>query len=143
MDIKPLTRKHIDEIMELDQRFGSSWSPDFYTQRLSQFGDLAFGAYKNKKLAGFIIGKKNPDGTVLISRVVVEKNLENHGIGSKLMNKLAHATKADLISDVRVSNTASIKMCKRCGFTKLPDKMQYTDGEYGYKFRKTRRRSYY
>lgn len=134
ISIKPLTDANLPRIMELDERFGSSWSPSFYRQRLSMFSNLAYGAYKNGELIGFVLGKQNPDNT-LVSRVVVDKQYEGHGIGTQLLQKLKSVAPTPLTSTVRKDNIPSLKIHKRVGFTPLPETYTYQDGTPGYKMK--------
>ena len=134
ISIKPLTDADIGRIMDLDTRFGSSWSPSFYRQRLSLFSDLAYGAYKDDVLIGFVLGKHNPDDT-LVSRVVVDKSYEGQGIGTTLLQKLKQSSHQPLSSTVRVHNTPSLRIHKKVGFIKLPEMYTYKDGTKGYKLK--------
>ena len=138
ISIKPLTDANISRIMELDERFGSSWSPSFYASRIHQFSDLAYGAYEDGKLIGFVLGKHNPDDT-LVSRVVVDEAHEGKGIGTNLLKKLKESTPKPLTSTVRKHNTSSIKIHKKVGFIKLPEMYTYKDGTLGYKMRTKKR----
>ena len=140
ISIKPLTDADIGRIMDLDTRFGSSWSPSFYRQRLSLFSDLAYGAYKDDVLIGFVLGKHNPDDT-LVSRVVVDKSYEGQGIGTTLLQKLKQSSHQPLSSTVRKDNIPSIKIHKKVGFTILPETYTYRDGTPGYKM-KTKKRGW-
>lgn len=134
ISIKPLTDANINRIMELDERFGSSWSPSFYRRRLSMFSNLAYGAYKNGELIGFVLGKQNPDDT-LVSRVVVDKQYEGHGIGTKLLQKLKSVAPSPLTATVRKTNAPSVKIHKRVGFRPLEETYTYRDGTPGYKMK--------
>jgi len=139
MQYKRLSRKNIDDILKLDNRFGSHWSRGFYLDRLSMFPDLSYGAFKNGKLIGFVLGKKEPLGNITISRVAVKKELEGRGIGGNLVDILTKKVIDDaksLRSTVRESNIRSIKLHKHRGFETLPDFHIYKDGEKGFKFLK-------
>jgi len=103
--IKPLSKNSLDDIQELDKRFKSRWSDELYLERLETFPQLALGAYNSKDhLIGFILGKTQPDGSFFISRVVVDKNHEGKGIGTKLMKSFSKATTDKIESSVRKRN---------------------------------------
>jgi len=139
MQYKKISQKNIDDILKLDVRFGSSWSKGLYLDRLSMFPDLAYGVFKNNKLIGFVLGKKEPLGNITISRLVVDKQYEGRGIGGHLVDiltKKSYDRAKEMRSTVRESNIRSIKLHKHHGFETLPDFHIYKDGEKGLKFLK-------
>ena len=138
MEYRKINSKYIDDILKLDSRFGSPWSRGLYLDRLSMFPDLSYGVFKNGKLIGFILGKKEPIGNIKISRLVVDEKYEGRGIGGHLVDVLTK--KADektkkMRSIIRESNKRSIKLHKHRGF-EIYDYHTYKDGEKGIKFLK-------
>jgi len=136
--IVPLQKHHIPDIMNLDTRFKSRWSEGFYDQRISLYPHLGHAAYDNNRFVGFILGKEQPDGTVLISRVAVDKKYEKRGIGTQLMHSLEKSTPTPLVSSVRVNNIPSIKLHEKTGFFQY-DTTRYSDNTLGIKMKKYRR----
>ena len=139
IEIKSLTEKSIDDITELDSRFGSSWSTELYKERLNLFSDLSYGSYLDNELIGFIIGKRISPEEVLISRIVVRKEKENNGVGKKLVEHFEKSiSEVEVISAVtRKSNNRSINLYKSCGFTQDKNyRYRYKDEELGLKFMK-------
>ena len=139
MNFKQISQKNIDDIIKLDDRFGSPWSRGLYSDRLQMFPDLAYGAFSNNKMVGFILGKRDMSGNVTISRVVVDRKHEGKGIGGNLVDiltKKVHDNAQRVVSTVRESNIRSINLHKGRGFDMLPEFHTYSDGERGIKFLK-------
>ena len=137
--IKQLSEESLDEVSELDSRFGSRWSKDLYKDRIYKFPDLSHGAYMNNKLVGFIVGKRPATNEVLISRIAVKKEKEGHGIGKKLVKHLEENVRdtKKITATVRKSNKRSINLHRSCGFSKDKDYFyRYKDEELGLKFTK-------
>ena len=72
MKIKPLTPNHIEEILQLDKRFQSQWSEEFYLERMELFPHFALGAFIDDKLIGFIMGKIkiNNERDIIFSEII-------------------------------------------------------------------------
>jgi ribosomal protein S18 acetylase RimI-like enzyme len=135
--IKPLRIKYEEPILKLDERFKSSWSKRLYINRIHAFPKLSRGAYKDDRLVGFILGKRKPASTY-VSRIVVEKDLEGKGIGTKLLKDLEkHSDKRQMESLIRASNLRSIHLHKKCKYER-DKKYNYTyrNGELGLRFYK-------
>jgi len=139
--LKKISAKNIESIMRLDDRLISTWSRDLYLERLRLYPDLAYGMFDGKKMIGFVIGKRNPDDTVLISRLAVDSNYENQGLGTRLANKLKYAANDLMVSTVRASNTPSLKVHEHIGFTDVKPYTFY-DGEPGFKLRTKKKWGY-
>jgi len=137
MQYKRVTLRDINNILKLDDRFGSSWSRGLYMERLSMYPDLAYGAFNNGKLVGFILGKRDLGG-ITISRIVVERKLEGHGIGGNLVDVLTKSVSGkaeEMNSNVRKSNLRSLNLHKHRGFNIFGYHI-YKDGELGFKMKK-------
>lgn len=129
MQIKKLTQDELDTILRLDMRFKSHWSEDLYNERLELFPDLSLGAYIGNKLIGFILGKQE-DGHILVSRIVVSKQYEGKGIGSKLLESFIKR-KYRYRAIIRVNNLRSINLHMHHGFAVHSD-YEYSDGDLGF-----------
>ena len=129
MQIKQLTHQELNEILHLDGRFKSHWSKDTYLERLELFPDLAYGAYIDGKLIGFILGKRE-DEHVMISRIVVQKQFEGQGIGSKLL-KVFLTCSNRFRSIVRVNNLRSVNLHMHHGFA-VYSNYEYANGDQGF-----------
>lgn len=137
MEYKRLTTKHMDDMLKLDERFESRWSPGTYTDRITKFPDLAYGAFENGKLIGFVVGKKDCFGNTTISRVVVNKEYEGRGIGGRLVDiitKKIHEESDYMRSTVREGNKRSLKLHTHHGFKELHGYHMYSDGKIGIRF---------
>lgn len=135
--VKKLTVDSLDDISELDGRFGSPWSSDLYKERIHLFSELSHGAYLDGKLVGFIVGKRLSPEEVLISRIVVKKEKENNGVGKKLVEHFEEFTDdIKVISAItRRSNKHAISLYKNCDFIQDKDyQYKYKDDELGLKF---------
>ena len=106
MEIKSINKSHVPQMMKLDYRFHFSWHPQLYQERLIEYGDLAYGAFDGDELVGFVIGKRQPNGNILLSRIVVRKDLEGKGLGSSLFKRLSKVSKETIESTVRTDPTA-------------------------------------
>ena len=134
--IRRLSRKDLQDIKELDVRFKSPWSSQLYTERISTYPDLSYGAYEGSRLIGFIVAKITPENSVYISRIVVDKDHEGKGIAKKLMKTVEKNTQHQKFeSEVRASNVRSIGLHKSLNY-KNDDTFfyKYRDGERGLKF---------
>jgi ribosomal protein S18 acetylase RimI-like enzyme len=133
---KQLSESHLSEIQELDSRFKSPWSTSLYQERIELYPGLAHGAYREKELVGFILGKRISPSEVYISRVVVREDLEGKGIAKKLIKNFEkHAKSKRISSRTRSGNKRSIYLHKRSGYSKDPDyHYVYSDNETGIKF---------
>ena len=137
MTIKKLSQKDMNDIHRLDERFGTPWSNELYSERIQRFSDLSYGAYENGKLIGFVLAKRLPDGDLYISRVVVDKQYEGKGIAKRLMMKIDKKHGKRIKSTVRESNTRSINLHKSDGYFTLKDDFYtFKDGERGLKMMK-------
>ena len=136
MQYKRITTKDVDEIMKLDVRLGSPWSKGLYMDRLSMFPDLAYGAFKNGKMIGFVLGKKDTFGNITLSRMAVRKELEGRGIGGHLVDMLIKKVDRNDIKElnatIRESNSRSLNLHKSRGFVEN-GLYTYRDGERGFK----------
>lgn len=134
--IKPLTEQHLSEIQELDTRFKSPWSTQLYQERIELYPGLAHGAYREKELVGFILGKRLSPTEVYISRVVVREDFEGKGIAKKLVKNFEKRAKSKHISsEVRAGNKRSIHLHKRSGYLIDPEYHHvYKDKERGLRF---------
>ena len=137
--IKPLTPDLIDDILLLDQRFKSPWSPELYLERLEIFPHFALGAFNMRnKLIGFIIGKIKSNNSILVSRIVVAKRYEGKGVAKMLMN--AFSEKTQLIkkeSSVRIDNIRALMLHITTGFILIPERnKRYDNGDLGVIFKK-------
>ena len=141
MKIRKISSRNINQMMRLEDRLISNWPRDLYLERLSMYPDLAFGMFDGPKMVGFIIGKRNPDDTVLISRVVVDKKYENKCIGTRLVKKLEHSCKSFMVSTVRESNKPSLKIHEHAGFH-VVEPYRFHDGEPGFKLRTKKKWGY-
>jgi len=135
LNIQKLSKKDIDDIHRLDERFGTPWSNELYIERLSMYPELGYGAYHHGKLIGFVLAKRLPSGDLVISRIVVDKKFEGKGIATKLMRRIDTKRKRNIHSTVRIGNERSINLHKRSGFRTLSDNFYtFKDGEKGLKF---------
>lgn len=129
VEVREIALEELDEILYLDRRFRSSWSKDLYRERLEEYPDLSYGAYLGKRLVGFVLGKRNRM-YILISRIVVDKEFEGTGIGSKLLEALTRMN-VRLRSIIRISNLRSLNLHLHRGFA-ISDCYTYSDGDIGF-----------
>lgn len=91
VDIRPLTpgivTSNVDALIEMSKQLkGDYWTLEHYMSDLNRKWEISSAVYKDDKLCGFIINSEKP-GSVHVHRIVISKELHNHGMGKKLIYK--------------------------------------------------------
>jgi len=100
-----------------------TYSPQFWTLHLNQFGDMFFVAKVDGQVMGYVLCRieiVNNIRTGLIISVAVDKDYRGLGIGEELMKRAHYAMRAKNIPmaglQVRKSNVSAIAMYNKMGY---------------------------
>ena len=134
-----LTERELDRIMEIE---AASFNRDAYDRKLfaeylHKCGDLFLGAWKGRKLCGYMLTRKSVEGrrAELIS-VAVDPAHRGKGVASALMNstlrRLRRRGAGRLSLMVKWTNVEARGFYEKYGFTKVRRvKGYYEDGSDG------------
>lgn len=108
----------------------SSWSEKLLKECADSENSVVYLAILNDKLAGYIIGEITDE--INLSRVAVRKEYQNHGIATKLIERLYGEAKANnmiLSLEVCEHNVTAKKLYEKLGFVvRRIRKSYYKDG---------------
>jgi len=109
----------IKAISELDKsNFDNSWDENMLEKMLLSKSNRVYVA-ETEQILGFIVAENDID-EYNISRVVVDKNFRNHGIGSKLIKYIEDVAKKDNVNvslEVSVNNFTAKTLYEKLGYT--------------------------
>ncbi|MBY6065102.1 ribosomal-protein-alanine N-acetyltransferase [Pseudidiomarina sediminum] len=103
------------------------WSETTLRNCLQQAGYQVVGYYQQHELQGFYVASQVCDEITLMD-IAVHPSFQGQGIGRQLLaHLLAQATqsKATVFLEVRVSNTAAIKLYVKLGFQQVGRRPNY------------------
>ncbi len=128
MKIERLSPEHISGLCAVEKEcFSHPWSRLSFEAELENEFSLAFAAVENGNILGCIIAN-NVYGECYISKLAVSPEHRRRGIASMLLNKVAERVSdvknrpAQIVLEVRKSNTAAINLYKKFGFTEIYEK---------------------
>lgn len=119
------TRADLTAIMKINvASMPESYSDQFWTTHLNQFGDMMFVAKVDQEVVGYVMCREevvNNIRTGLIVSVAVDSRYRGLGIGEELMKSAHYAMRARNIPmaglQVRKSNKSAIAMYSKIGYT--------------------------
>ena len=120
-EIVKMNKSHAPAVAELEREcFASPWTEDQLTDELCKDYARFFVALSDGKVVGYI-GAFSVVGEVSVTNVAVTEKCRKCGAASALINELEKASRAEnaefITLEVRVSNTAAIKLYEKCGFS--------------------------
>lgn len=119
------TRADLTAIMKINEvSMPESYTPQFWTLHLNQFGDMFYVAKVDTEVVGYVLCREevvNRIRTGLIISVAVDSRYRGLGIGEELMKAAHYAMRARNIPmaglQVRKSNRPAIAMYNKVGYT--------------------------
>ena len=122
----------IKAISELDKNnFDNAWDEQMLEKMLLNKSNVIYVVEMDNQVIGFLVAENDID-EFNISRVVVDKNVRNHGIGSKLINhieQLAKNNNMNVSLEVSVNNFTAKTLYEKLGYTlRRVRKSYYKDG---------------
>lgn len=139
--IRPLTVKHLSEVMRLNLRCfqnGENYTKHTFSYLLNDPRILSYRVTTARgEMAGFVFAILNPDGAAHITTIGVAPEHRRRGIGGQMLDHLDKALRVKGITtvalEVRVGNTAAQNLYRQAGFAivqRMPK--YYNNGEDGY-----------
>ena len=124
-EIRPLTDKHLKEVLELNQRCfqkGENYTKHTFSYLLSEPNTLSYRvAAPDDALVGFIFVTIAEDGTGHITTVGIAPEHRRRGLAKKLLSRAEEALKIRNINtiflEVRVDNLAAQNLYRRLGYS--------------------------
>lgn len=119
MTIRPMTEADVREVAALEaETFSMPWSKKSLMETLCQ-EEMLFLVAREKALLGYAgVCMSLDEGE--ITNVAVRENARRRGVARRLLEELtarmAEANICRLVLEVRVSNTAAMKLYESCGF---------------------------
>lgn len=139
--IRPLTRKHLKEVIKLNARCfrnGENYTKHTFSYLLNDPNTVSYRvATDTDEMAGFVFVMMNPDGAAHITTLGVAPEHRRRGLASMLLRHLETVLPEKGIStvvlEVRVSNKSAQDLYVNAGFTSVQRVSKYyNDGEDGY-----------
>lgn len=120
IQIREILSQDIFTLAKLEaENFSDSWSKEALIDSFSQNYVHFYGAYKGKKLVGYLIFSHIVD-EVEIFRIAVARSCRREGIGQILLDAMLDFGKEKKVTrallDVRQSNAPAIFLYKKIGF---------------------------
>lgn len=110
----------VKAISELDKNnFAGAWDEQMLEKVLLSKSSTIFVAEANQEIVGFLVAENDVD-EYNISHVVVDKNVRNHGIGTKLITnieELAKQNKMNVSLEVSVNNFTAKTLYEKLGYS--------------------------
>ena len=139
--IRPLTTRHLAEVMQLNLRCfknGENYTKNTFSYLLSDPRILSYRVTTQRdEMAGFIFVILNPDGAAHITTIGVAPEHRRRGLGEKMLDHLEDALRArgmtTVALEVRVGNKAAQNLYRQAGFSivqRMPK--YYNNGEDGF-----------
>ncbi len=111
----------LDAIERIERAsYAAPWSRAMFTGELAKPGSLSLGAFRDDaELAGFLVVSRYVDAWHVMNLAIAPDD-RRHGVATSLMQRLFELTADDgnrgYTLEVRVSNTAAIRLYERLGF---------------------------
>lgn len=137
--IKKITSKNLETIVKLEEKhLTQTLGYDFLKQELNTNPyTYMIGYEKEEKLIGYLSARIFEDHAEILN-IVVEKEFQKQGIGTKLLqtliNEVEKRTIKSVILEVRASNHNAQKLYQALGFEKILTKSNYYPNEDAYIF---------
>lgn len=137
--IKKITIENLETIVKLEEKhLTQTLGYDFLKQELNTNPyTYMIGYEKEEKLIGYLSARIFEDHAEILN-IVVEKEFQKQGIGTKLLqtliNEVEKRTIKSVILEVRASNHNAQKLYQTLGFEKILTKPNYYPNEDAYIF---------
>lgn len=137
--IKKITSNEIEQIIELEENhLKQSLGYNFLKQEITTNPySYIIGYHLNEKIVGYLSARIFEDHAEMLN-IVVNKEQQKQGIGTKLLETLIHQLEKrninSLILEVRASNTQAQYLYYKLGFKRILNRPQYYDNEDAYVF---------
>ncbi len=137
--IKKITIENLETIVKLEEKhLTQTLGYDFLKQELNTNPyTYMIGYEKEEKLIGYLSARIFEDHAEILN-IVVEKEFQKQGIGTKLLqtliNEVETRTIKSVILEVRASNHNAQKLYQTLGFEKILTKPNYYPNEDAYIF---------
>jgi ribosomal-protein-alanine N-acetyltransferase len=122
VELRRLELRDLNAIEEIERSsYPTPWSRSMFASELAKPSSLCLGAFEAEaeKLIGYLIISRYVDAWHVMN-VAVHEDYREHGVATKLLNRLFELTAGDdrrgYTLEVRVSNTAAIRLYERLGF---------------------------
>ena len=133
IELRRIDTDDLDAVDEIERTsYPTPWSRAMFAAELQKPGSLALGAYgESGELCGYAIVSRYVDAWHVMN-IAVAPEYRRRGIARALLERLFEITEADprrgYTLEVRVSNTAAIRLYERLGFqTRGIRRGYYTD----------------
>ena len=140
-EIRPLTDKHLDEVLHLNARCfkkGENYTKHTFSFLLSEPNTLSYRvAAPTEELAAFVFVTVGGDGTGHITTIGVAPEHRRRGLARKLLAHVEKALKKRAVNtiflEVRVDNTAAQMLYRHFGYSTAQRLSKYyNNGEDGF-----------
>jgi [ribosomal protein S18]-alanine N-acetyltransferase len=123
IEIRRLTLADLAAIERIERRaYPTPWSRSMFAGELAKTSSICLGAFDadaGEMLVAYLIISRYADAWHVMN-VAVHDDYRGHGIATQLLNRLFELTEGDdrrgYTLEVRVSNTAAIRLYERLGF---------------------------
>jgi ribosomal-protein-alanine N-acetyltransferase len=123
IEIRRLTLADLAAIERIERRaYPTPWSRSMFAGELAKTSSICLGAFDadaGEVLVAYLIISRYADAWHVMN-VAVRDDYRGHGIATQLLNRLFELTEGDdrrgYTLEVRVSNTAAIRLYERLGF---------------------------
>ncbi|NLK12092.1 MAG: ribosomal protein S18-alanine N-acetyltransferase [Candidatus Phytoplasma sp.] len=135
--IKKITIENLEDIVNLEKKhLNQTLGYDFLNQELTTNPyTYMIGYEKEKKLIGYLSARIFEENAEILN-IVVEKEFQKQGIGTKLLQTLINEVEKrkikSIILEVRASNHNAQKLYQALGFEKILTKPDYYPNEDAY-----------
>ena len=123
IELRRLTLADLAAIERIErQSYPTPWSRSMFASELAKTSSICLGAVDTdagEALVAYLIISRYADAWHVMN-VAVQKDYREHGVATKLMNRLFEVTAGDdrlgYTLEVRVSNRGAIRLYERLGF---------------------------
>ncbi|SPE40327.1 SSU ribosomal protein S18P alanine acetyltransferase [Candidatus Sulfopaludibacter sp. SbA3] len=133
-----LSERELDRILEIEAAsFGKeAYDRKLFAEYLHKCGDLFLGAWRGKKLCGYMLTRKSGETRAELVSVAVDPAFRGKGVASALMKSTLRRLRWRGISRfglmVKLTNGQARRFYEKYGFTKVRIVRQYyEDGQDG------------
>ena len=118
MKIEIMQKKHVPAVAEIAANsLAEAWSEDAFEKEIVSPSAIVFVALSDEKVIGFG-GVQTVLDEAYITNIAVEKEFRRQGVGEALLKAIINscADHSFVTLEVRVSNSAAIKLYEKQGF---------------------------
>ena len=122
VELRPLKISDLGAIEEIERRtYPTPWSRSMFASELAKPSSICLGAYDGEigRLLGYLVIARYVDAWHVMN-IAVDPDVQRRGIATMLLERLFELTADDsrrgYTLEVRISNTAAIRLYERLGF---------------------------